>query len=165
MASMGGRFNPRSGFDRFRNAAQQSGPSAADVANARARGESVERPVRIRGQRQRRDRRFAQIGLAARLTAPLAGYSRRDSLRAVRRQNRPPGAAARQPRLSAFIRERHSMTSRDIFVVGTARTAIGTFGGSLKDVPNTQLATTAVKAAIERSGVAAVRSATWSWAT
>ena len=46
------------------------------------------------------------------------------------------------------------MTSRDIFVVGTARTAIGTFGGGLKDVPNTQLATTAVKAAIERSGVA-----------
>ena len=46
------------------------------------------------------------------------------------------------------------MTQRDIFVVGTARTAIGTFGGALKDVPNTQLATTAVKAAIERSGVA-----------
>ncbi|MDM0050557.1 acetyl-CoA C-acyltransferase family protein [Variovorax sp. J22R115] len=47
------------------------------------------------------------------------------------------------------------MTSqREIFVVGTARTAIGTFGGSLKDVPNTQLATTAVKAAIGRSGVA-----------
>ncbi|MDB5731287.1 MAG: acetyl-CoA C-acyltransferase [Variovorax sp.] len=46
------------------------------------------------------------------------------------------------------------MTQRDIFVVGTARTAIGTFGGSLKDVPNTQLATTAVRAAIERSGVA-----------
>jgi acetyl-CoA C-acetyltransferase len=47
------------------------------------------------------------------------------------------------------------MTQRDIFVVGTARTAIGTFGGALKDVPNAQLATTAVKAAIERSGVAA----------
>ncbi|WP_038201088.1 acetyl-CoA C-acyltransferase family protein [Xenophilus azovorans] len=46
------------------------------------------------------------------------------------------------------------MTQRDIFVVGTARTAIGTFGGSLKDVPNTQLATTAVKAALTRSGVA-----------
>ena len=45
------------------------------------------------------------------------------------------------------------MTQRDIFVVGTARTAIGTFGGSLKDVPNTQLATTAVKAALQRSGV------------
>ncbi|NOV26467.1 acetyl-CoA C-acyltransferase [Cupriavidus necator] len=47
------------------------------------------------------------------------------------------------------------MTSRDIFVIGTARTAIGTFGGALKDVPNTQLATTAVQAAIERSGVPA----------
>lgn len=45
------------------------------------------------------------------------------------------------------------MTTREIFVVGSARTAIGTFGGSLKDVPNTQLATTAVKAAIERSGL------------
>ncbi|MDD2711572.1 MAG: acetyl-CoA C-acyltransferase family protein [Simplicispira sp.] len=42
----------------------------------------------------------------------------------------------------------------DIFVIGTARTAIGTFGGALKDVPNTQLATTAVRAAIERSGLA-----------
>ena len=47
------------------------------------------------------------------------------------------------------------MTSRDVFIVSTARTAIGTFGGSLKDVPNTQLATTAVKAAIARAGIAA----------
>ena len=46
-------------------------------------------------------------------------------------------------------------TSREIFVIGAARTAIGTFGGGLKDVPNTQLATTVVKAAIERAGVAA----------
>lgn len=46
------------------------------------------------------------------------------------------------------------MTNREIYIVGTARTAIGTFGGSLKDVPNTQLATTAVKAALQRSGVA-----------
>ena len=46
------------------------------------------------------------------------------------------------------------MTHRDVFVVSTARTAIGTFGGSLKDVPNTQLATTAVKAAIQRAGIA-----------
>jgi acetyl-CoA C-acetyltransferase len=47
------------------------------------------------------------------------------------------------------------MSTRDIFVVSTARTAIGTFGGSLKDVPNTQLATTVVKAVIERAGIAA----------
>ncbi len=48
-----------------------------------------------------------------------------------------------------------SMTIRDIFIVSTARTAIGTFGGSLKDVPNTQLATTVVRAAIARAGIAA----------
>ncbi|MBS0293755.1 MAG: acetyl-CoA C-acyltransferase family protein [Proteobacteria bacterium] len=46
------------------------------------------------------------------------------------------------------------MTTRDIFIVATARTAIGSFGGSLRDVPNSQLATTAVKAAIARAGIA-----------
>ncbi len=45
------------------------------------------------------------------------------------------------------------MTQREIFVVGTARTAIGTYGGSLKDIPLSQLATTAVSAALSRSGV------------
>ena len=45
------------------------------------------------------------------------------------------------------------MSTREIFVVSAARTAIGTFGGSLKDVANTQLATTAVKAASARSGL------------
>lgn len=48
MASMGGRFNPRSGFERFRNAAQQQEPTASDVANARARGESVRSPLSLR---------------------------------------------------------------------------------------------------------------------
>jgi acetyl-CoA C-acetyltransferase len=47
------------------------------------------------------------------------------------------------------------MTSPDIFVVAAARTAIGTFGGALKDVPLTQLATTAVKEAVRRSGAPA----------
>jgi acetyl-CoA C-acetyltransferase len=47
------------------------------------------------------------------------------------------------------------MKQREILVVGAARTAIGTFGGSLKDVPLAMLATTAVKAALERSGVPA----------
>jgi len=46
------------------------------------------------------------------------------------------------------------MTHRDVYIVSTARTAIGTFGGSLKDTPNTVLATTAVTAAIQRSGLA-----------
>jgi len=47
------------------------------------------------------------------------------------------------------------MSLQDVYVLSTARTAIGTFGGSLKDVPNTDLATTAVKAAIARSGLPA----------
>ena len=41
----------------------------------------------------------------------------------------------------------------DIFIVGAARSAIGSFGGALKDVPLAQLATTTVRAALERSGV------------
>ena len=45
------------------------------------------------------------------------------------------------------------MTQPEVFVVGAARTAIGTFGGSLKDVPLADVATTAVKAALERSKV------------
>jgi acetyl-CoA C-acetyltransferase len=43
-------------------------------------------------------------------------------------------------------------TQRDVVVVGMARTAIGTFGGSLKDVPLSQLGATAVRAALQRSG-------------
>ena len=46
-------------------------------------------------------------------------------------------------------------TPREVFVVAAARTAIGTFGGSLKDLPLAELATLAVKAAVERSGAPA----------
>lgn len=42
---------------------------------------------------------------------------------------------------------------KDIFFVGTARTAIGSFGGSLKDVPLTELATLAVRGALDHSAV------------
>ncbi|TDM05532.1 MAG: acetyl-CoA C-acyltransferase [Ideonella sp. MAG2] len=47
--------------------------------------------------------------------------------------------------------------SRDVFVVGAARTAIGTFGGTLKDSPPADLATLVVKTAIARSGAEAGR--------
>ncbi len=47
------------------------------------------------------------------------------------------------------------MTPTDVFVVSAARTAIGTFGGSLRDTPLSELATTAVRAALERSGAPA----------
>ncbi|WP_438956580.1 acetyl-CoA C-acyltransferase family protein [Cognatiyoonia sp.] len=43
----------------------------------------------------------------------------------------------------------------DIVILSGARTAIGTFGGSLAGTPPIALATTATKAAIERAGVAA----------
>ena len=47
------------------------------------------------------------------------------------------------------------MTPASIFVVSAVRTAIGSFGGALKDVPLAALATTVVKAAVARSGAAA----------
>nr|WP_018990707.1 hypothetical protein [Aromatoleum toluclasticum] len=46
------------------------------------------------------------------------------------------------------------MPQREIVVVGAARTAIGSYGGALKDVPMRTLATTVVQAALERSRVA-----------
>lgn len=45
------------------------------------------------------------------------------------------------------------MNKREVVILSGVRTAIGRFGGSLKDVPLTYLATTAVKAALERSAV------------
>lgn len=49
------------------------------------------------------------------------------------------------------------MSTPEIFIVAATRTAIGTFGGSLKDVPLAQLATTAVREALSRSGVEPAR--------
>ena len=45
--------------------------------------------------------------------------------------------------------------NREVYVVSAARTAIGTFGGALKDTPLADLATLAVKTALERSGAPA----------
>ncbi len=47
------------------------------------------------------------------------------------------------------------MPQNDVFIIAAARTAIGTFGGTLKDTPLSDLATTAVKAAVARSGIPA----------
>ena len=46
---------------------------------------------------------------------------------------------------------------RDVVIVGAARTAIGSFLGSLSAVPAPKLGATAIKAALERAGVAARR--------
>jgi acetyl-CoA C-acetyltransferase len=45
------------------------------------------------------------------------------------------------------------MSKRDVVVLGAARSAIGTFGGSLADMEPAELAGTVMKAVIERSGV------------
>ncbi|MCC7287655.1 MAG: acetyl-CoA C-acyltransferase family protein [Burkholderiaceae bacterium] len=45
------------------------------------------------------------------------------------------------------------MSKRDVVVLGAARSAIGTFAGSLADIEPAELAGTVMKAAVERSGV------------
>lgn len=42
----------------------------------------------------------------------------------------------------------------DVVVVGACRTAVGDFGGALKDVPPTELGATVLRAVLDRSGVA-----------
>jgi acetyl-CoA C-acetyltransferase len=44
--------------------------------------------------------------------------------------------------------------TRDVVFVGAARTAIGSFGGALKDVPPADLGALVIKTALERAGVA-----------
>ncbi len=45
------------------------------------------------------------------------------------------------------------MSSREVFVVSAVRTAIGTFGGSLKDQPPTELGALVVRESLARAGV------------
>ena len=45
------------------------------------------------------------------------------------------------------------MSKRDVVVLGAARSAIGTFGGSLADIEPAELAGTVMKEAVKRSGV------------
>ncbi|MGH8802631.1 MAG: acetyl-CoA C-acyltransferase, partial [Casimicrobiaceae bacterium] len=43
------------------------------------------------------------------------------------------------------------MATREIVLCNAVRTAIGTYGGTLKDVPATDLGATAIKAVLARS--------------
>jgi acetyl-CoA C-acetyltransferase len=45
------------------------------------------------------------------------------------------------------------MATREVFIVGAARTPVGSFQGSLQDVPATKLGGIAIQAALERSGL------------
>ncbi len=54
--------------------------------------------------------------------------------------------------------------SNEVVVVSGARTAIGDYGGSLKDLPATRLGAIAIKEAVARAKVDPAASATSSWA-
>jgi acetyl-CoA C-acetyltransferase len=45
------------------------------------------------------------------------------------------------------------MDKREVYIVSAVRTPIGSFGGTLKDIPATQLGAIAIKAAVEKSGI------------
>jgi acetyl-CoA C-acetyltransferase len=45
------------------------------------------------------------------------------------------------------------MSQRSVVVVAPVRTAIGTFGGSLKEIPAPDLGAIAIKAAVARAGL------------
>ena len=45
------------------------------------------------------------------------------------------------------------MTSRSVVIAEPVRTAIGAFGGALKDVPAPDLGAVAIRAAVERAGL------------
>jgi acetyl-CoA C-acetyltransferase len=45
------------------------------------------------------------------------------------------------------------MESKEVFIVSAVRTPIGSFGGSLKDIPATKLGAIAIKAAVEKAGI------------
>ena len=45
----------------------------------------------------------------------------------------------------------------DVFILSAARTPIGKFGGGLSTVPATDLGATAIRAAVERAGIAPER--------
>lgn len=47
------------------------------------------------------------------------------------------------------------MSQREVVIVSAVRTAIGDFGGSLKDIPPTELAARAITGALDKAGVAA----------
>lgn len=54
-----------------------------------------------------------------------------------------------------FTPQSKKMAHKDVYILGTARTPIGSFNGALASVPATRLGAAAIKAALERSGVKA----------
>ncbi|MDB5190705.1 MAG: acetyl-CoA C-acyltransferase [Segetibacter sp.] len=45
------------------------------------------------------------------------------------------------------------MTTREVYIISAVRTPMGSFGGTLKDVPATRLGAAAIKAAVKKAGI------------
>jgi acetyl-CoA C-acetyltransferase len=45
------------------------------------------------------------------------------------------------------------MDKKEVYIVSAVRTPIGSFGGTLKDIPATKLGAIAIKAAVEKAGI------------
>ena len=45
------------------------------------------------------------------------------------------------------------MDKKEVYIISAVRTPIGSFGGTLKDVPSTKLGAIAIKSAVERAGI------------
>src|ERR1700756_2412212 len=63
----------------------------------------------------------------------------------------PRGGSRKGERLTKH--KERAMTSRSVLIAEPVRTAIGAFGGSLKDVPAPDLGAVAIRAAVERAGL------------
>ena len=52
-----------------------------------------------------------------------------------------------------FAYSKNSMDKKEVYIISAVRTPIGSFGGSLKDIPATKLGAIAIKGAIEKAGI------------
>jgi len=60
----------------------------------------------------------------------------------------------RTEKTSPHLERTRVMTNREVVVLSAVRTAVGKFGGALKDIPPTELAANVVRESVKRSGIA-----------
>src|SRR5260370_1892627 len=75
------------------------------------------------------------------------------AIRPRRRDTARPNRLERSPNSPSRTLEDRAMTSRSVVIAEPVRTAIGAFGGTLKDVPAADLGAVAIRAAGERAGL------------
>src|SRR5207244_3815527 len=116
----------------------------------------------LRGRRPRIGRRSTGRPITAGRTTdrkaretfrPIASSDRTDPMRAEHVGCTPPGN--RKGPKPAERADRSTIRSmNDVYILSAARTPIGKFGGGLSTTPATHLGATAIRAAVQRSGIA-----------